>query len=88
MIAVDGDTATARSECLYAAVNKGETPETNELRKSGLFFEDELVRTGDGWRVKHRAPRTGGGTRSRSPPDRRAAAHESRSPVAPRCASS
>jgi hypothetical protein len=54
VIAVDGDTATSRSECLYAAVNRGETPGTNELRKSGLFFEDELVRTGDGWRVKHR----------------------------------
>ena len=35
VIGLDGDEATARSECLYYAVNKGETPEKNELRTSG-----------------------------------------------------
>lgn len=54
VIALDGDAATSRSECLYAAVNRGDTAERNDLRLSGLFFEDVLVRTGEGWRVRHR----------------------------------
>ena len=43
VISLDGDTATARSECSYAAVNRGDTPEKNVLRLSGLWFDDELV---------------------------------------------
>jgi len=54
VVTVDGDTASSRSECLYAAVDRGETPEKNVLRKAGLWFQDELVRTEAGWRVKHR----------------------------------
>jgi hypothetical protein len=54
VIALDGDSATSRSECSYAAVNRGETPGKNTLRLSGLFFNDELVRTPVGWRIKHR----------------------------------
>jgi SnoaL-like domain len=54
VIAIDGDTATVRSECSYAAVNRGETAGKNTLRLSGLWFDDALVRTGDGWRIRHR----------------------------------
>jgi len=54
VIAVEGDTASARSECSYAAVNRGETPEKNVLRLSGLWFADELARTEEGWRITHR----------------------------------
>jgi hypothetical protein len=54
VIELDGDTATARSECDYAAVNRGETAATNTLRRSGLWFDDTLVRTADGWRITKR----------------------------------
>jgi hypothetical protein len=54
VITLDGDSATARTECSYAAVNRGETPGKNTLRLSGLWFDDALVRTEQGWRIKHR----------------------------------
>lgn len=54
VISIDGDTATARSECSYAAVNRGDTPGKNTLRLSGVWFADELVRTPEGWRINHR----------------------------------
>jgi len=54
VISLDGDSANARSECSYAAVNRGDDPARNTLRLSGLFFEDELLRTSDGWRITHR----------------------------------
>jgi hypothetical protein len=54
VIAIDGDTATSRSECSYAAVNRGTTEGKNTLRLSGLWFDDKFVRTPDGWRIKHR----------------------------------
>jgi SnoaL-like protein len=54
VIDLDGDAAKSRSECFYAAVNRGETPEKNVLRVAGLWFEDELVRTPAGWRITNR----------------------------------
>jgi SnoaL-like domain len=54
VISLDGDSATSRSECSYAAVNRGEKPEKNTLRLAGLFFNDELARTPEGWRITHR----------------------------------
>jgi hypothetical protein len=54
VITLAGDTATSRSECSYAALNKTDNPGTNLLRLAGLWFEDELVRTPAGWRIKRR----------------------------------
>ncbi len=55
VISVKGDSAEVRSECLFAAVNKGATPtDNNLLMHAGLWFEDKLKRTQEGWRIHHR----------------------------------
>ena len=51
-IRVDGDTATARTFCFNPMVFGGEAPSTMLL---GLWYDDEFVRTSDGWRMSRRA---------------------------------
>ncbi|WP_343599306.1 nuclear transport factor 2 family protein [Mycobacterium sp.] len=50
-IRVDGDTATARTFCFNPMVFGGATPATMLL---GLWYDDEFVRTADGWRMSRR----------------------------------
>ncbi|KAA1431166.1 nuclear transport factor 2 family protein [Mycolicibacter arupensis] len=50
-IRVDGDTATARTFCFNPMVFGGETPATMLL---GLWYDDEFVRTAQGWRMSRR----------------------------------
>lgn len=50
-IQVTGDSATARTFCFNPMVFAGESPLTMLL---GLWYDDEFVRTADGWRMSHR----------------------------------
>lgn len=50
-IRVDGDTATARTFCFNPMVFGGESATTMLL---GLWYDDEFVRTPDGWRMSRR----------------------------------
>ncbi len=50
-IRIDGDTATARTFCFNPMVFGGEKPTTMLL---GLWYEDEFVRTAEGWRMSRR----------------------------------
>lgn len=50
-IRIDGDSATARTFCFNPMVFGGETPSTMLL---GLWYDDEFVRTPDGWRMSRR----------------------------------
>jgi ketosteroid isomerase-like protein len=54
LLEVDGDTANARTVChcpVVVGVGGGET----QMIFQGLWYEDELVRTPDGWRISKRA---------------------------------
>ncbi|HVQ99244.1 MAG TPA: nuclear transport factor 2 family protein [Mycobacterium sp.] len=51
-IQLAGDSATARTFCFNPMVFGGETSSTMLL---GLWYEDEFVRTPDGWRMSRRA---------------------------------
>ena len=50
-IRVDGDTATARTFCFNPMVFGGEPATTMLL---GLWYDDEFVRTPEGWRMSRR----------------------------------
>jgi hypothetical protein len=50
-IQIDGDSASARTFCFNPMVLKGEKPSTMMV---GLWYEDEFVRTPDGWRMSRR----------------------------------
>ncbi|BBY07873.1 nuclear transport factor 2 family protein [Mycobacterium noviomagense] len=50
-IQLDGDTATARTFCFNPMVFGGEKPSTMLL---GLWYDDEFVRTAQGWRMSRR----------------------------------
>ena len=50
-IQVHGDTATARTFCFNPMVFAGEKPATMLL---GFWYDDEFVRTADGWRMSRR----------------------------------
>lgn len=55
-VRIDGDTATARTLCfnpmvLGAAGSSGEQP---QVLFCGLWYDDEFVRTADGWRMAKR----------------------------------
>jgi hypothetical protein len=50
-IHIDGDTATARTFCFNPMVFGGEKPSTMLL---GLWYDDEFVRTPQGWRMSRR----------------------------------
>jgi SnoaL-like domain len=51
-IQLAGDAATARTFCFNPMVFGGAQPTTMLL---GLWYEDEFVRTADGWRMSRRA---------------------------------
>lgn len=51
VIRLDGDSATARTFCFNPMVLKGDEPSTMQI---GLWYDDEFVRTADGWRMSRR----------------------------------
>ncbi|TDC46529.1 nuclear transport factor 2 family protein [Jiangella ureilytica] len=53
-VKIDGDTATARTICHCPVVLRRGDGETR-LFFQGLWYDDELVRTSDGWKIAHRA---------------------------------
>jgi len=50
-IKLAGDTATARTFCFNPMVLKGEKPKVMQV---GVWYDDEFVRTADGWRISRR----------------------------------
>jgi hypothetical protein len=50
-IQIEGDTASSRTLCLNPMVLGGEK---NKVLFCGLWYEDEFVRTPDGWRMTRR----------------------------------
>lgn len=50
-IRIDGDTATARTICFNPMVFDGEP---KQILFVGIWYEDELLRTPDGWRMTKR----------------------------------
>jgi len=50
-IKLAGDTATARTFCFNPMVLKGEKPKVMQV---GVWYDDEFVRTVDGWRISRR----------------------------------
>jgi hypothetical protein len=50
-IKLAGDTATGRTFCFNPMVLKGEKPKIFQV---GVWYEDEFVRTTDGWRISRR----------------------------------
>jgi hypothetical protein len=50
-IRLDGDTATSRTLCFNPMVMGGEG---NQVYFCGLWYDDEFVRTPDGWRMSRR----------------------------------
>jgi SnoaL-like domain len=50
-IRLAGDTATARTFCFNPMVLKGDKPKVMQV---GLWYEDEFVRTAEGWRISRR----------------------------------
>jgi hypothetical protein len=50
-IRIDGDTATARTICFNPMVFDGES---KQILFVGIWYEDELLRTPDGWRMTKR----------------------------------
>ncbi|MBS9534206.1 nuclear transport factor 2 family protein [Mycobacterium sp. M1] len=53
-IRVDGDAATARTFCFNPMVFATETPEKPATMLLGFWYDDEFVRTADGWRMSRR----------------------------------
>lgn len=52
VLELDGDTARARTICFNPMVMDSDGQEL--VFFCGLWYRDELVRTPDGWRIKHR----------------------------------
>jgi hypothetical protein len=50
-IKLAGDTATGRTFCFNPMVLKGEKPKVMQV---GVWYDDEFVRTADGWRLFRR----------------------------------
>ena len=50
-VKIDGDTATSRTLCFNPMVLGGEQ---QQVLFCGLWYDDEFVRTGDGWRMTKR----------------------------------
>jgi hypothetical protein len=50
-VRIDGDTATSRTFCFNPMVFAGEK---NQIMFCGLWYDDEFVRTADGWRMSRR----------------------------------
>jgi ketosteroid isomerase-like protein len=55
LIHIDGDSATASSHAVSYLV--AETSGAGTVLGRGLVYDDELVRTGDGWRIARRVHR-------------------------------
>ena len=54
-IKLAGDTATARTFCFNPMILKGEKPgEKTKVMQVGVWYDDEFVRTADGWRISRR----------------------------------
>lgn len=53
-IRVAGDTATARTFCFNPMVFAGADPEKPGTMLLGLWYDDDFVRTGAGWRMSRR----------------------------------
>ena len=53
-ITIDGDTATAVSYTIVTFVREAEDGEGHVAVHRGLSYDDQLVRTPDGWRFKER----------------------------------
>ncbi|GFG68961.1 nuclear transport factor 2 family protein [Mycolicibacter senuensis] len=53
-IRVDGDTATARTFCFNPMVFGSKDTETPATMLLGLWYDDEFVRSPDGWRMTRR----------------------------------
>ena len=53
-IEIDGDTATARTYVDVLLIARDAKPhKTSDVNATG-FYDDELVRTGEGWRINRR----------------------------------
>jgi SnoaL-like domain len=50
-VRIDGDTASSRTICFNPMVLGGDK---GQILFRGLWYEDEFVRTGDGWRMSRR----------------------------------
>jgi SnoaL-like domain len=50
-VTVDGDTASSRTICFNPMVLGGDR---NQILFCGLWYDDEFVRTSDGWRMSRR----------------------------------
>jgi hypothetical protein len=53
-IRVEGDTATARTFCFNPMLFGTEDPAKPATMLLGLWYDDEFVRTADGWRMNRR----------------------------------
>ncbi len=53
-VRVDGDTASSRTICLNPMVLGGATEAGAQVLFCGLWYDDEFVRTPDGWRMTRR----------------------------------
>ena len=54
VITVEGDHATARTECAYSSLNRTDIQGKARLSQAGVWFEDELARRSEGWRITAR----------------------------------
>lgn len=54
LIEVDGDDATARSEYILNTFERVETPGRARWNRGGGWYEDDLRRTEEGWRITRR----------------------------------
>jgi hypothetical protein len=50
-VRIDGDTASSRTICFNPMVLGGEQ---NQILYCGLWYEDEFIRTAEGWRMRRR----------------------------------
>ena len=50
-VRIDGDTASSRTFCFNPMVLGGER---NQILYCGLWYEDEFIRTAEGWRMSRR----------------------------------
>jgi hypothetical protein len=50
-VRIDGDTASSRTICFNPMVLGGEQ---NQILYCGLWYEDEFIRTAEGWRMNRR----------------------------------
>jgi ketosteroid isomerase-like protein len=53
LVTVDGDRATARTTC-HNPMLIDNADGTTSVWLIGLWYDDDLVRTADGWRISHR----------------------------------